>query len=65
MYWSITAEKQKIKLLKEGIFTLEIAKELCRDHWTINKAIEKTKLRTQSKEKGFKDLLPWDECKVN
>ena len=28
----INAEKQKITKLSEGKFTLEISKELCRDH---------------------------------
>ena len=37
----ITAEKQKItKLLREGMSTLEILKEFCRDHQTVKKAVE-------------------------
>ena len=37
----------------------EISKELCRDHRLIMKVVKNiTKLRTQSKEKGFKNLLP-------
>ena len=41
-----TAEKQKIKL-SERMSTLNISKELCRDHQLIKKAVENiTKLRT-------------------
>ena len=59
-----TAEKQEIrKLFSEGIFTLEISKELRRDHQTTKKTIEK-ELRTQSKGKGFEILLPRDETKL-
>ena len=60
-----TSEKQKItKLLIEGMSSLEISKELCRDHQTIKTAVENiTKLKTWTKEKGFKNLLPQDECK--
>ena len=51
-----TAEKQKIiKLLCEGMSILEISMELCRDHQMIKKKINK--LRTQSKDKGHKNLL--------
>ena len=52
-----TAEKHSItKLLNEEMSTLEISKELCRDHWTIKKAVENiTKLRTWRKGKGFKN----------
>ena len=40
-------------------------KELCRDHQTIKKAVENIiKLRTQSKGKGFKNLLLRDEWKL-
>ena len=36
-----TDEKQNItKLLSEGMSTLEISKELCRDHRTIKKIVE-------------------------
>ena len=46
------------------MFTLEIPKELCRDHWMIKKAVQNmTKLRTQSIEKGFKNLLSQDKHK--
>ena len=53
-----TVKKQKItRLLSEGMSTLETSKKLCRDHWTIKKAVENiTKLRTQSKGKGFEEL---------
>ena len=56
----ITAKKPKItKLLNEEMFTLEISKELRRDHRTIKKVVENlTKLRTRSKGKGFKNLVP-------
>ena len=48
-----TAEKQKItKLLTEGMFSLDISKELRKDHQTIKKTVEYiTKLETPSKEK--------------
>ena len=61
-----TAEKQKItKLFREGMFTLDISKELCRDHWMIKKAAENiTNLRTWSKEKLLKNLLSQDEHKL-
>ena len=50
-----TVEKQKkTKLLSDGIFTLEISKELCRDHQTIKKAVENiTKLKTKAKENAL------------
>ena len=35
-----TSEKQKIKLLCEGMSTSEISKDLCRNHGTIKKAVE-------------------------
>ena len=45
--------------------TLEISKELYRNHQTILKAFENiTKLRTWSKGKGFKNLFPQDESKL-
>ena len=45
---------------------LEISKELCSDHQMIKKVVENlTKLGTRSKGKGFKNLLPQVECKVN
>ena len=44
---------------------LEISKEFCRDHQTINKAVESiTDLRTQIKGKDFKNLLPQNEFKL-
>ena len=47
------------KLLSEGMSTFKISKELCRNHLMIKKAVENiTKLRTQSKGKGFKNLHP-------
>ena len=44
------AEKQKItNSLSDGIFTLDISKELCKDHQTTKKVVEKiTKLITWS-----------------
>ena len=61
-----TAKKQKItKLFTEGMSTLEISKELSRDHRMIKKAIKNiTKLRTQSKGKRFKNIPPLDEYKL-
>ena len=45
--------------------SLEISKELYKDYWMIKKAFEDiTKLRTWSKEKGFKNLFPWYEYKL-
>ena len=47
-----TAKKksEKIMLLSEGIFTLEISKKRCRDHRMMKKAVEnKTKLKTWNK----------------
>ena len=35
----LTAKKMKIRLLREGMSTLEISKELCRDQ-TIARAVE-------------------------
>ena len=36
-----SAEKRKItKLFSKGISTLEISKELCRNHWMTKKATE-------------------------
>ena len=53
-----TAETQKITLLSEGMSTLEILNRAL-------KVVENiTKLRTQSKGKGFKNLLAQDECKL-
>ena len=47
------------------MFTLVISKKFCRDHWTIKKVVRNiTNLKTQSKGKGFKNLLPQDECKL-
>ena len=55
----IITENKKIKLLNEEMSTLEISKKLCRDHWTIKKAVENiTKLKTLRKGKCFKNLLP-------
>lgn len=35
-----TAQKRKItKLLSEGIFTMDISKEICRYHRTLKKAV--------------------------
>ena len=60
------AKKQKItKLLWKGMSTLEMSKELCRDHQMIKKTVENwAKLRTWSKGKGFRNLLPWDKHKL-
>ena len=47
--------------MKERESTLEISMEC----WMIKKTVENiTKLRTQSKGKGFKNLLPQDEYKL-
>ena len=49
----------------KGMFTLEISKECYRDDWMIKKSVKNiTKLRTQSKGKGFKNLLHQDESKL-
>ena len=45
--------------------TSKISKELSRDHRTLKKALENiTKLRTRSKGKAFKNLLPQNESKL-
>ena len=61
-----TAEKQKVRrFLSEGISTLDISNKLWWDHQMIKKVVENiSKLRTQSKGKGFKNLLLWDEWKL-
>ena len=52
-------------LLSEGMFTLKISKELCRDRRTIKKAVKKIiKFRIRIKGKGFKNLLPRDKRKL-
>ena len=51
--------------MSEGLSTLEISKELSRDHWTMKKPIKDiTKSRTRSKRKGSKNLFPRDERKL-
>ena len=61
-----TAEKQKItKLFSERMSTYDISKELWRDHQMIKNGVANiTKLRTQSKRKGFQDLFTKDEHKI-
>ena len=61
-----TAEKQKItNLLNEGMFSLKISKKLSRDHQMIETFVENiTKLRTQNKQKGFKNLLLQNKPKL-
>ena len=44
------------------MFTLEISKEFCRGHQTIKDFENITMLR--NKGKGFKNLLPDNECKL-
>ena len=47
------------------MFSLEVSKMLWRDHQMMKKDVEnKTKLRTRSKGKGFKNLLSRDERKL-
>ena len=46
------------------MFTLEKSKELCKDHRTMKVVENINKLKTRSKEKGFKNLLPQHERKL-
>ena len=53
----LTTAEKLLNLLSEGMSTLEISKEYCRDHWMIKKTVENiTKLRTWSKEKELASL---------
>ena len=55
----ITTKRRKMTKLNEGMSTLKISKKICRNHRTIKKVVENiTKLRTLSKGKCFKNLLP-------
>ena len=57
--------KTKNNKVIEGLSTLEISKKLCRDHTMINTTVKIiTKFQTWIKGKGFKNLLPWNECKI-
>ena len=50
--------------MSEGMFTLEISKELCRDHQTIKFVENITELRTRTKGKYLKNLLLSDRRKL-
>lgn len=51
--------KRMTKLLSHGKSTIETSKELFRDHWTINRAVENMSWELEAKEKTFISLMEY------